>query len=74
MEGRIGLGLLVGLFQLEDVRHQGLGDEAAAEDAEMPALVGTGAEGIGLSLSCHGLSCLTILRHVLEAGCAPNVQ
>jgi hypothetical protein len=51
MEGRIGPGLVVGPFQLEDVGHQGLGDEAAAELAEMPVLVGSGAEGIGLSLS-----------------------
>ena len=48
LEGRIVLRLGVGLLQLEDQRHQRLGDEAAAIDAEMPALVGAGAEGIGL--------------------------
>ena len=48
VEGRVGLGLVVGLLQLEDQRHQRLGDEAAAEDAEMAALVGAVAEGIGL--------------------------
>src|SRR6202162_921886 len=45
---RIGLGRRVGLFQIEDQLHQRLGDEAAAIDAEMPALVGAGAERIGL--------------------------
>ena len=44
LESGIGLGRGVGLLQLEDERHQGLGDEAAAIDAEMPALVGPGAE------------------------------
>ena len=48
LERRIGLGRGVGLLQLEDERHQRLGDEAAAVDAEMPALVGPGAERIGL--------------------------
>ena len=48
LECRIGLGRGVGLLQLEDQRHQRLGDEAAAIDAEMPALVGAGAERIGL--------------------------
>jgi hypothetical protein len=47
-EGGIGFGLRVGLLQLEDQRHQGLGHEPAPIDAEMPALVGTGAEGVGL--------------------------
>src|SRR5450759_3333361 len=45
---RIGLGRRVGLLQIEDQRHQRLGDKAAAIDAEMPALVGAGAERIGL--------------------------
>ncbi len=31
-EGRVGLGGLVGLLELEDQRHQGFGDEAAAVD------------------------------------------
>ena len=46
-ERRIGLGLGVGLLQIEDQRHQRFRDEAAAENAEMAALVGTAAEGIG---------------------------
>src|SRR6202011_4517286 len=50
LERRIGLGRVVGLLQLEDQRHQGFGDEAAAENAEMPVLVGTAAEGIGTRL------------------------
>ena len=44
LEFRIGLGLRVGFLQIEDQRHQRLGDEAAAIDAEMSALVGAGAE------------------------------
>ena len=48
LEGRIGLGRLVGRLQLEDQRHQRFGNEAAAENAEEAALVGSGAEGIGL--------------------------
>ena len=48
MEGRIGLRGLVGLLQLEHERHQRLGDEAAAEDAEMATLVGPGAKRVGL--------------------------
>src|SRR3954468_16046265 len=46
LEGRIGLGGGVGLFQVEDQRHQRFRDEAAAEIAEMPAFVRTAAEGI----------------------------
>ena len=44
LERRIGLGVGIGLFQIEDQRHQRFGDEASAENAEMPALVGAGAE------------------------------
>ena len=47
-ELRIGLGLGIGFFQFQDQRHQRFGDKAAAINAEMPALVGPGAEGIGL--------------------------
>ena len=46
LERRIGLGRGVGLLQGEDQRHQRLGDEAAAEDAEPAALVGAGAERV----------------------------
>src|SRR5690606_9971675 len=35
-------------LEVEDQRHQRLGDVAAAELAEMPALVGLVAEGVGL--------------------------
>ena len=44
LEFRIGFGLRVGGFELEDQWHQCFGDEAAAIDAEMPSLVGAGAE------------------------------
>ena len=60
LEGGVDLGRLVGLLQLEDQRHQRLGDEAAAEHAEMAALVRPVAEGIGLRrgscLTCHSLA------------------
>ncbi len=41
---RVGLGRGIGRFQFENIRHQRLGDEAAAIDTEMAALVGAGAE------------------------------
>ena len=55
LERRIGLGRVVGLLQLEDQRHQRFGDIAAAENAEMAALVGAGAETVG-KCGSHGLS------------------
>src|SRR5262249_46924065 len=51
LERPIGLGRGIGLFQVEDQRHQGFGDEAPAKNAEMPALVRTAAIGIGDG--CH---------------------
>ena len=44
LEGRVGLGVVIGLLQVEDQRHQGLGDEAAAEQTEMAVLVRAGAD------------------------------
>ncbi len=57
-EGGIGLGRAIGDIKLEHERHQRLGDIAAAELAEMPAIVGLGAEGIwevhgGCALASH---------------------
>ncbi len=46
VKGGIGLGPRIGLFEVEHQRHQGLGDEAAAENAETAVFVGTVAEGI----------------------------
>ena len=57
LKARVGLGLLVGLLQREDQRHQRFRDEAAAENAEMAALVGAVAEGIGLVDLGHGDLC-----------------
>ncbi len=51
LECGVGLGRLVGRLELEDERHQRLGDEAAAEEAEMPALVGPAAEGVELGFA-----------------------
>ena len=79
LECRIGLRLCIGLFEFEDQRHQRLGDEAAAIDAEMPALVRPGAEGIG-ALDAHptrnSLRC-RILRRAPKAhleGCGRGVR
>ncbi len=61
VELRVGLRRLVGALQFEDQRHQRLGDEAAAEDAEVPALVGSAAERVELGvlrlLACRRLVC-----------------
>jgi len=46
LEGRVVLGLRVGLLDLEDDGHERLGDEPSAELSEMAALVGTRAIGI----------------------------
>ena len=48
LKARVGLGRLVRLLQREDQRHQGFRHEAAAKNAEMAALVGSVAIGIGL--------------------------
>src|SRR5690242_15197124 len=53
-ECRIGLGRGVGLFQFEDQRHQGFGDEPPAIDTEMPALVRPGPERVRLH-DCHAV-------------------
>src|SRR5690606_37038161 len=45
-ERGIGLGRLVFPLQVEDQRHQRLGDETAAIEAEMAALVRTVAESV----------------------------
>src|SRR5262249_2695117 len=47
-EASVVLRLAVSRFQLENQRHQRLGDEAATIEPEMPALVGPGAERIEL--------------------------
>ena len=49
LEVGIGLGIGVGPLEIEDQRHQRLGDEAAAIEAEMAALVGAAAIGVQLS-------------------------
>src|SRR6201996_2807163 len=53
MKCRIGLGRRIGLLEIEDQRHQGFGDKASAENAEMPVLVRTASEGIGRGLVVH---------------------
>ena len=48
LEGGIGLGVVVSALEIEDQRHQGLGDEAPAIEAEMAALVRASAIGVEL--------------------------
>src|ERR1043166_2527335 len=55
LERGVDLGGRVGLLQLQDQRHQGLGNEASAVNAEVAALVGAGAERVGLLLNGHAL-------------------
>src|SRR6476619_5967461 len=56
LERRIGFGVGVSLFQIENQRHQRFRDKAPAENAEMPALVRTAAEGIWFSETHRCLS------------------
>ena len=51
-EGGVGARLVVGALDLEDQRHQRLGDEAAAVDAEMAAFVRSAAVGVDAVHAC----------------------
>ena len=42
LKGRIGFRSIIGLFDLENQRHQGLGDEPSTEHTEMAALIRSG--------------------------------
>ncbi len=46
LEGRIGLGLIPLFLEVEDQRHQGFGNEAAAENTEAAVFIRPGLEGI----------------------------
>ena len=46
----VGFRRRIGLFEIQHEGHQGLGHEAAAENAEMARVVGAGAERIGVIL------------------------
>ena len=70
-EAGVGLRLLVLRLEVEDQRHQRLGDETPAEVAEAAALVGAGAEGVGL-LQVHRFRSLGFAG-VLQPG-APAVE
>src|SRR5262245_43886414 len=52
LKPRIGLGRRIGALKVENQRHQGLGDKAAAEQAEEAPLVGTAAVGVALVALC----------------------
>ncbi len=45
-EGRVGAAGVISLLDLEDERHQRLGDVTAAEQAEVAVLVGAGSIGV----------------------------
>src|SRR5690606_5955451 len=47
LESPVLLRRAIVTLQVEDQRHQGLGDVAAAEGAEMAAVVGAGAKAVG---------------------------
>jgi hypothetical protein len=47
MEGGVVLRVRIGLLEIEHERHQRLGDEAPAEDAEAAVFVRAGAAGEG---------------------------
>src|SRR5262249_51170096 len=68
LERRIVLRGRVGFLQFQDQRHQCLGDEAAAVDTEVAALVGAGAERVGLLLNGHAL------LMILPASSAPAAR
>src|SRR5262245_61387943 len=55
-ERRIGLGVGIRLLQVEDEGHQGLGNKAAAVNAEMAAFVGPDAERVRFLLDRHGFT------------------
>src|ERR1035437_6239376 len=80
---RIGLSRRVGFLQIEDQRHQRLGDKAAAIDAEMPTLVGAGAERIGLrrghaltfaSAAASAARAARIKARILSASFSPGAR
>src|SRR5262249_34458127 len=73
LEGGVVLRRRIGALEIEDERHQRLGDEAAAVEAEMPALVGTGAEGIGL-LDGHALLMVRLAADTLVAARAATMK
>ncbi len=47
LERGIGLDRLIGPFEIEHERHQGLGDKAPAIGAKMARHIGAGTIGIG---------------------------
>ena len=53
LEFRIGLGLIPLRLQVEDQRHQGFGNETAAENAEAPILIRPGLERIQVWCLVH---------------------
>src|SRR5262249_29215665 len=77
LEGGVGLGVLPGAPELQDQRHQRLGDEAAAELAEEAMIVGAGSMGIELRrlgllfLRCHALRTPKQTRRHSRAGGNP---
>ena len=61
LEFWIGLGVVISLLELEDERHQRLGDEASAIEAEMAALVRAGAIRIESRVGHRAHEALTLV-------------
>ena len=60
LEGGVRFRVLIGLFQLQNERHQGFSHEAAAMQAIKAAFIGAGAVGIGgvhVHKGCLSLCC-----------------
>ena len=53
LEARVGLRGRIGLLDLENQRHQRFGDKPAAENAEMPLIVGAVLIAVGLRAHRH---------------------
>src|SRR5205085_4181110 len=74
LEVRIVLDLVPVPLEVEDQRHQRLGDKAAAENAEHGLLVGSGAEGIGCGRLVHRRSLLDLVSMSLSESRIPLLR
>ncbi len=61
-EIRVGLGMFIARFEIENQRHQRLGHEASAEDAETTLLVGAGHVAVDAVLGHGAHSCQSSAR------------
>src|SRR5471032_719239 len=69
VEGGVGLGLVVGTFDLQNERHQRFGDEAAAVITEASAFVVAGAQAVDAGsgdAGCDGQNGRSLRAALLE--------